>query len=108
MGYCPEPIHKSDLCPLVCTIISGDVARQHAINDIANMTDFLQNNAHLQGVPADVMLVQEDATTSRTRGAVETLAKQLAEASLSDPEAVVQDPLISWLVQVSRCEAKKL
>ena len=38
MGYFPEPIHKSDL---YCTIISGDVARQHAINDIANVTDFL-------------------------------------------------------------------
>ena len=53
------------------------------------------------------MHVQEDATTSRTGGTVETLAKQLAEASLSDPEAVVQDPLISWPVQVSRREAKK-
>ena len=49
MGYCPEPILKSDLYPLVCTIILGDVARQHAINDIANVTDFLQNNAHWQG-----------------------------------------------------------
>ena len=95
MGYCPEPVHKSDLYPLVCTIILGDVARQHAINDIANVTDFLQNNAHLQGVSADVMQVQEDATTSLTGGTVETLAKQLAEASLSDPEVVVQDPLIS-------------
>ena len=54
------------------------------------------------------MQVQEDATTSRTGGTVETLAKQLAEASLSDPEAVVQDPLISWPVQVSRRKAKKL
>ena len=86
----------------------GDVTRQHAINDIANVTHFLQNYAHLQGVPADVMQVQEDATTSRTGGTVETLAKQLAEAYLSDPEAVVQDPLISWPVQVSRREARKL
>ena len=37
MGYCPEPIHKSDLYPLVCTIILGDVTRQHTINDIANL-----------------------------------------------------------------------
>ena len=95
MGYCPEPNFKSDLYPLVCTIISGDVARQHAVNDIANVTDFLQNNAHLQGEPADVMQVQEDATTSLTGGTVETLEKKLAEASLFDPEAVVQDPLIS-------------
>ena len=95
MGYCLEPIHKSDLYPLVCTIISGDVTRQHAINDIANVIDFLQNNAHLRGVQADVMQVQEDATTSRTGGAVETLAKRLAKSSLSDPEALVQDPLIS-------------
>ena len=36
------------------------------------------------------------------------LGKQLVEPSLSDPEAVVQDPLISWPVQVSRREAKKL
>ena len=40
MGYFPEPIHKSDLYPLVCTIISGDVVREHAINDIANVTGF--------------------------------------------------------------------
>ena len=91
MGYCPEPIHKYDLYPLVCTIISGDVTRQHAINDIANVTFFLQNNAHLQGVPADVMQVQEDATTSRRGGAVETLAERLAKVSLPDLEAVVQE-----------------
>ena len=105
MGYCPEPILKSDLYPLVFTIISGHVARQHAINDIANVTGFLQNNAHLQGVPADVMQVQEDTTTSLTGETVETLEKQLAEASLTDPEAVMQDPLITWLVQVSRRKA---
>ena len=40
MGYFPEPILKSDLHPLVCTIISGDVGRQHAINDIANVLIF--------------------------------------------------------------------
>ena len=57
MGFCPEPIHKSDLYPLVCTIISGDVTRQPAINDIANLTDFLENNAHLQGKPANIMQV---------------------------------------------------
>ena len=98
MEYCPEPILKCDLYPLVCTIISGDVARRHAINDIANVTDFLQNNAHFQGVPADVMQVQEDATTSLTGRTVETLEQQLAEASLNDPEAVMQDPLITWPV----------
>ena len=54
------------------------------------------------------MYVQEDTTTSQTGGTIETLAKQLAKASLSDPEAVVQDPLISWPVQVSRREAKQL
>ena len=108
MGYFPEPILKYDLYPHVCAIISGDVARQHAINDIANVTDFLQNNAHLQGVTADVMQVQEDATTSLTGGSVETLAKQLAQTSHSDHEAVVQDPLFSWSVQVSRREARKL
>ena len=85
MGYFPEPIHKSDLYPRVCTIILGDVTRQHAINDIANVTDFLQNNAHLQGVPDDVMQVQEDTTTCATGGAAETLADKFAEASLSDP-----------------------
>ena len=108
MGYCPEPIYKSDLYPLVCTIISGDVARQHAMHDSANVTDFLQNAAHLQGVPADVMQVQEGATTSLTRGTVETLEQQLAGVSLTDPEAVLQDPLITWSVQVSRREARKL
>ena len=108
MGYCPEPIFKSDLYPLVCTIILGDVGRQHAINDIANVTAFLQSNAHLQGVPADVMQVQKDATTSRTGRTVETLEQQLAVASLSDSEVVVQDPLITWPVQVSRREARKL
>ena len=108
MWYCPEPVHKTDLYPLVCTIISGNVALQHAINDIANVTGFLQNNAHLQGLPADVMQVHEDASTRLTWRTVETLAKQLAEASLSDLEAVVQDPQISWPVQVSRRKARKL
>ena len=74
--------------------------------------DFLENNAHLQGVPADIMHVcaqpQEEVTTSRTRGASETLAIRLVEASLSDLEAVVQDPLIKWPVQVSHREAKRL
>ena len=97
---------------LVCTIISGDVTRQHAINDIANVTDFLENNAHLQGVRADIMQVcaqpQEEATTIQTGGASEMLANRIAEASLSDPEAVVQDPLILWPVQVYRREAKKM
>ena len=98
MGYSPEPIFKSDLYPLVCTIISGDVACQHAVNNIANVTDFLQNNAHLQGVPADVMQVQEDATTSLAGRTVDTLEQELAEASLTDPEAVMQDVLITWPV----------
>ena len=62
----------------------------------------LTNNTHLQGVPADVMQVQEDATTNLTRRAVETLEQQLAEASLTDPIVVMQDPLITWHVQVSR------
>ena len=52
MGYSPMPVHRLDLFPLVCTIISGDVTRQHAIHDIANVVDFLENNAHLQRVPA--------------------------------------------------------
>ena len=78
MGYCPKPIHKSDLYPLVCTIIPGDVTRQHAIKDIANVTDFLQNNAHLQGVLADIMQVQEDAITSQTGRSVETPVERLA------------------------------
>ena len=51
---------------------------------------------------------QEEATSSRTWGASETLAIQLAKASLSDPEAVVPDPLIQWPVQVSHREAKRL
>ena len=105
-------LHKSDLYPLLCTIISGDVTRQHAINDIANVTDFLENSAHLQGAPADIMRVcalpHEEKTTGRTRGASETLANRLAEAYLSGPEAVVQDPLILWPVQVSPQEANKL
>ena len=108
MGYYPEPIFNSDLYPLVCTIISGDVARQHAVNDIANVTDFLQNNAHLPGVPADVMQVQEAATTSLTGTTVETLEQQLADASLTNPDVVMHDPLITWPVQVSRREARKL
>ena len=46
MGYSLEPIHRSDLYPLVCTIISGDVTKQNTIYDIANVVDFLENNAH--------------------------------------------------------------
>ena len=105
MGYCPEPIFKSDLYPLVCTIIFGDVAHQHAVNDSANVTDFLQNNAHLQGVPADVMQVQEAATTSLAGTTVETLEQQLADASLTNPDVVMQDPLITC---PCKCLAAKL
>ena len=50
MGYSLEPVHRSDLYPLVCTIISGDVPKQNDIHDIANVVDLLENNAHLQGV----------------------------------------------------------
>ena len=110
MGYSPKLVHRSDLYPLVCTIISGDVTRQHAIHDIANVVDFMGNNAHLQGVPADIMQVcaqpKEESTTSQRGGASETLAIRLAEASLFDPQAVVQDPLIQWPVRVSHREAK--
>ena len=51
---------------------------------------------------------QEEATSSRTWGASERLAIRLAEASLADREAVVQNPLIQWPVQVSHREAKRL
>ena len=54
------------------------------------------------------MQVQEDATTSLTGRTVETLEQQLAKASLTDLEAVMQDPLITWPMQVSRHEARKL
>ena len=105
-------IIRSDLYPLVCTIISGDVTEQNTIHYIANVVDFLQNNAHLQGVPADILQVcaqpPEEATNSRTGGASEALANQLAEVSLSDPRAVVLDPLIQWPVQVSHRETKRL
>ena len=100
MGYIPEPVQRSDLYPLVCTIISGDVTKQHAIHDIAKVVDFLENNAHLQGVPAYILQVcaqpQEEATSTRIGGASKTLAMQHAEASLFDLEAVVPDPLIHW------------
>ena len=40
MGYSPELVHRSDLYPLVCTIISGDVRKQREIQDIAYVDDF--------------------------------------------------------------------
>ena len=46
MEYFPELIYKSDLYPLFYTIISGDVTRQYAMNDITNVIDFLQKHAH--------------------------------------------------------------
>ena len=51
------------------------------------------------------MQVQEDTTTNLTGGTSETLKKQLVEASLTDLEAVVQNPLITWLW---KCLAAKL
>ena len=92
-------MHKSDLCPLVSTVISGDVTKQRGIHNIANVDDFLENNAQLQGVPADVLQVcaqlAEETTSSQTGGAAEELAHQLADTSLSDdPGAVVPDSLI--------------
>ena len=53
------------------------------------------------------MQVEDVATTSLTGGTVETFEQKLAETSLTDPEAVVQDLLITWPVQVSRREARK-
>ena len=41
MGFSPEPILKFAHHPLIFTIVLRDVACQHAINDIANVTDFL-------------------------------------------------------------------
>ena len=49
----------------------------------------------------------EEATSSPTGGASEALANRLEEAALSDPEAVVFDPLIQWPVYVSHREAKR-
>ena len=99
-------MHRLDLYPLVCTIILEDVTKQSRIHDITNVDDFLENNAHLQGVPADVLQVcaqlAEGATCSQTRGAAIALANELAVASLSDdPGTLVPDPLIQWPVQVS-------
>ena len=64
-------------------------------------------------MPADILSVcaqpPEEATSSQTGGAAEALANRLAEASLSDdPGALVPDPLIQWLVQVSHRKAKRL
>ena len=105
MGYSPKLVHGSDLYPLVRTIISRDVTKQNEMHDIANVVDFLENNAHLQGVPEDVLQVcaqlAEEATIRQRGEASEALANQLAEASLSDPGAVVPDLLIQWPVQVS-------
>ena len=54
------------------------------------------------------MRVQEDATTNLTGRTVETLEQKLAIVSLTSPEVVMQDPLITWPVQVSRHEVRKL
>ena len=55
IGYSPKLVHRSDVYPLVCTIIFGDVTKQNAIHDIASVVDFQEDNAHLQGVPADIL-----------------------------------------------------
>ena len=102
MGYTLQRVHRFDLYPLVCTIISGDVTRHNAIRDISNVVDFPEINAHLQGLPADICAQpQEEVIRSRAGGASKKLAMQLAETSLSNPEAVVPKPLIQWPVQVS-------
>ena len=54
LGYKPERVHRSDLYPLVCKIVSGDVTKQLEVEVVANVHDSLETNAHLHGVPADV------------------------------------------------------
>ena len=82
MGFSLEPVHRSHVYPLVCTIISGDVTKHNDIHDISNVVDFLENHAHLRGVPADILQVcaqpQEEVATSQAGGASETLANRLA------------------------------
>ena len=48
------------------------------------------------------------AYTPMQNRTVETLEHRLAEASLIDPEAVMQDPLITWPVQGSCRKDRKL
>ena len=57
MGYSPKPVHCSDLYPLVCKVILGDVQKKVEVEDVLNVNGFLENNAHMQGVPQDVMWV---------------------------------------------------
>ena len=51
MGYSPEPRHKGDVYPLICSIVSGDTRKQLQIADAQTVEEFQANNSHLGDQP---------------------------------------------------------
>ena len=51
MGYSPEPRHRGDVCPLICSIVSGDTRKQLQIADAIIVEEFETNNSHLGDQP---------------------------------------------------------
>ena len=51
MGYSPEPRHRGDLYPLICSIVSGDKRKQLQIADAQTEKEFQANNSHLGDQP---------------------------------------------------------
>ena len=47
MGFAQEPKHKSNLYPLVCTIVCGDVSKQDFISGARTVDEFLALNSHV-------------------------------------------------------------
>ena len=67
MGYSPEPRHRGDLYPLICSIVSGDTRKQLQIADAQTVEEFEANNSHLGDQP-DHNLTQAAEGSNRNSG----------------------------------------
>ena len=67
MGYSPEPRHRGNLYPLICSIVSGDTRKQLQIADAQTVEEFQANNSHLGDQP-EHNLIQAAEGSNRNFG----------------------------------------
>ena len=73
MGYSPEPRHRGDLYPLICSIVSGDTKRQLQIEDAKTVAEFQANNSRIGNQPIH-NLVQGVERPDQNSGPAELLS----------------------------------
>ena len=73
MGYSPEPRHRGDLYPLICSIVSGDTRKQLQIADAQTVVELQANNSHLGDQP-EHNLTQAAKGSNRNSGPIGLLS----------------------------------